>query len=186
MSACARRILLNCLLRPVRCCFHRPGPMRHGPSRLHPLMTRLSFPVRNSVCSFSRRGTYPELTRAHRCRLVVVGIEVGRRLGGEAAILLRCSPGSGQPLCQPTSIWLLTRPGLRDGRHCSYASSLLDLPRKRIWCSGSESGEHASQLSQDLVADCWSELPEVAQKTLIKAGYKPSRHLKNRRAWMSP
>ena len=64
MSACARRILLNCLLRPVRCCFHRPDPMRHGPSRLRPLMTRLSFPVRNSVCFFPRRDTYPELTCA--------------------------------------------------------------------------------------------------------------------------
>ena len=52
-EARAKRILLNCLPRPVRCCFHRPGPIRHVPSRLRPLMTALSSPVRSSVCSFS-------------------------------------------------------------------------------------------------------------------------------------
>ena len=36
-----------------RCCFHRPDPIRHGPSRLRPLMKALSSPVRSSVCSFS-------------------------------------------------------------------------------------------------------------------------------------
>ena len=36
-----------------------------------------------------RHQTYPELGYARRCRLVVVGIEVGDRFGGEAVQLLR-------------------------------------------------------------------------------------------------
>ena len=36
-----------------------------------------------------RRDTYPELGRARRCRLVVVGVEVGSMLGAKAAQLLR-------------------------------------------------------------------------------------------------
>eukprot|EP00439_Symbiodinium_sp_Y106_P054770 s3461_g7.t1 len=36
-----------------------------------------------------RHQTYPELGHARRCRLVVVGIEVGGRFGGEAVQLLR-------------------------------------------------------------------------------------------------
>ena len=36
-----------------------------------------------------RRQTYPELERACRCRLVVVGVEVGGRFGAEAANWLR-------------------------------------------------------------------------------------------------
>ena len=36
-----------------------------------------------------RQGTYPELQRARRCRLVVIGLEVGGRFGVEAATFLR-------------------------------------------------------------------------------------------------
>ena len=36
-----------------------------------------------------RHQTYPELARARRCRLVVVGVEVGGRFGSEAVQLLR-------------------------------------------------------------------------------------------------
>ena len=34
--------------------------------------------------------------------------------------------------------------------------------------------DNAVPPSQDLVAGCWADLPEAAQQTLIKAGYKPS------------
>ena len=37
MSARARRILLNCLPHTVRCCFHRPDPIRHGPRPAAPV-----------------------------------------------------------------------------------------------------------------------------------------------------
>ena len=36
-----------------------------------------------------RHGTYPELLRARRCRLVVIGLEMGGRFGTEAATFLR-------------------------------------------------------------------------------------------------
>ena len=36
-----------------------------------------------------RQGTHPELQRARRCRLVVIGLEVGGRFGAEAATFLR-------------------------------------------------------------------------------------------------
>ena len=40
-----------------------------------------------------RHQTYPELVRARRCRLVVVGVEVGGRFGAEAANWLRLLAG---------------------------------------------------------------------------------------------
>ena len=43
----------------------------------------------SSAAERKRRCTYPELTRARRCRLVVVGPEVGGRFGTEAATFLR-------------------------------------------------------------------------------------------------
>ena len=43
----------------------------------------------SSAAERKRRYTYPELTRARRCRLVVVGPEVGGRFGNEAATFLR-------------------------------------------------------------------------------------------------
>ena len=43
----------------------------------------------NNAARRKRRDTYSELTRARRCRLVVIGIEVGGRFGDEAATFLR-------------------------------------------------------------------------------------------------
>ena len=43
----------------------------------------------NNAARRKRRDTYPELTRVRRCRLVVIGIEIGGRFGGEAATFLR-------------------------------------------------------------------------------------------------
>ena len=53
-------------------------------------------------------------------------------------------------------------------------------PRKRSSWSGSESEENASQPSQDLVAGCWSELPEVAQKALIRTCFHGARYWRRR------
>ena len=64
----------------------------------------------NNAARRKRRDTYPELTRARRCRLVALAA----RLQPSCA----CSPGSGHPPCQPTSVRLHKRPGSRDGRRC--------------------------------------------------------------------
>ena len=41
--------------------------------------------VQQAAARRKRRDTYPELDGARRCRLVVVGVEVGGRFGREAA-----------------------------------------------------------------------------------------------------
>ena len=47
----------------------------------------------DSAARRKRRQTYPELERARRYRLVVVGVEVGGRFGAEAATWLRLLAG---------------------------------------------------------------------------------------------
>ena len=81
------------------------------------------------------RQTYPELARARRCRLVVVGVEVGGRFGTEAATwpcLLAChrapsAPAPIRPAAQ--SVWVARWSGLlAAAAHSAFAASLLELP----------------------------------------------------------
>ena len=55
----------------------------------------------NNAARRKRRDTYPELTRARRCRLVVIGIEVGGRFGDEAASFLRLLAAAGSRRAGP-------------------------------------------------------------------------------------
>ena len=82
-----------------------------------------------------RRQTYPELERARRCRLVVVGLEVGGRFGTEAVQLLRLLArhrASTVPAqLRPSAIvaWIARWSGLLAvASQRAYAASLLELP----------------------------------------------------------
>ena len=70
----------------------------------------------SSAAERKRRYTYPELTRARRCRLVVVGLEVGGRFGTEAATFPRPSHGTALLPCRPGCARLPNPPGFPDGQ----------------------------------------------------------------------
>ena len=82
-----------------------------------------------------RHQTYPELGYARRCRLVVVGIEVGDRFGGEAVQLLRLlarhRAAAVPRLLRPSAVtaWVTRWSGLLAvAAQRAFAASLLELP----------------------------------------------------------
>ena len=82
-----------------------------------------------------RHHTYPELGQARRCRLVVVGIEVGGRFGSEAVQLLRLlarhRAAAVPRLLRPSAItaWVARWSGLLAvAAQRALAASLLELP----------------------------------------------------------
>ena len=82
-----------------------------------------------------RHQTYPELVRARRCRLVVVGVEVGGRFGAEAANWLRLLAGQRASDVQAAmraaarAAWVARWSGLLAvAAQRAVAASLLELP----------------------------------------------------------
>ena len=82
-----------------------------------------------------RHQTYPELARARRCRLVVVGVETGGRFGTETVQLLRLlarHKASAVPAAsRPAAItgWVARWSGLLAvAAQRAFAASLLELP----------------------------------------------------------
>ena len=113
-----------------------------------------------------RRDTYPELTRARRCRLVVVGVEVGGRFGAEAATLLRllarqraaAVPAHLRPAAQ--AAWVARWAALLAvASQRAYASSLLELPP-----AAELHGEQAAPPLHELLADGRWDLPTQASR----------------------
>ena len=97
----------------------------------------------NNAAWRKKRDTYPELTRARRCRLVVIGIELGGRFGAEAATFLRllarqraaAVPAHLRPAAQ--AAWVARWAALLAvAAQRAYATSLLELPlacRRSQW-----------------------------------------------------
>ena len=91
-----------------------------------------------AVAAAARRKrfqTYPELESARRCRLVVVGIEVGGRFGAEAVqflrLLARHRVASVPAHMQPAAVssWVARWSGmLAVAAQRAYAATLLELP----------------------------------------------------------
>ena len=82
-----------------------------------------------------RRQAYPELVRARRCRLVVVGVEVGGRFGAEAATWLRLLAGQrasdvlAATRAAARAAWVARWSGLLAvAAQRAIAASLLELP----------------------------------------------------------
>ena len=82
-----------------------------------------------------RHQTYPELVRARRCRLVVVGVEVGGRFGAEAANWLRLLAGQRASDVQAAmraaarAAWVARWSGLLAvAAQRAVAAALLELP----------------------------------------------------------
>ena len=82
-----------------------------------------------------RHHTYPELARARRCRLVVVGVEIGGRFGTETVQLLRllarhkatAVPAASRPAA--ITAWVARWSGLLAvAAQRAFAASLLELP----------------------------------------------------------
>ena len=93
----------------------------------------------NNAPRRKRSDTYPELTRAGRCRLVVIGIQVGGRFGAEAATIFffvlrllarqraAAVPAHLRPAAQ--AAWVARWAALLAiAAQQAYASSLLELP----------------------------------------------------------
>ena len=82
-----------------------------------------------------RRHTYPELLRAHRCRLVVFGLETGGRWSEEAATFLRLL-AQARAASAPTAVrratqaaWVHRWSGILSvAAQRAFAASLLELP----------------------------------------------------------
>ena len=66
----------------------------------------------------SKERTYPEFGRASRCRLVVLGIEVGGRWSAEAASFVGCWLEHEHALPSLCSVQQPSLPSLGDGRGC--------------------------------------------------------------------
>ena len=111
------------------------------------------------------RQTYPELERARRCWLVVVGVEVGGRFGAEAADFLRLlgrhSAESTPAVLRPAAraAWLLQWSGL-----LADASSLLELPFGESCVAGPAPELH------ELLADARWEQPVPISPALRRGG----------------
>ena len=120
----------------------------------------------NNAARRKRRDTYPELTRARRCRLVVIGIEVGGRFGDEAAGFLRllarqraaAVPAHLRPAAQ--AAWVARWAALLAvAAQRAYATSLLELP-----LAGEVNGDEAVPDLPELLADARGELPVLASR----------------------
>ena len=108
-----------------------------------------------------RHQTYPELVRARRCRLVVVGVEVGGRFGAEAATWLRLLAGQRAlevpvPLrAAARSAWVARWSGLLAlAAQRAVAASLLELPL----AGGCNLARDAPEL-REVLADVRWQLP---------------------------
>ncbi len=113
-----------------------------------------------------RRQTYPELVRARRCRLVVVGVEVGGRFSTEAATWLRllarhrasAAPAAMQPAAR--SAWVARWSGLLAvAAQSAFAASLLKLPPAGECNVGGEAPE-----LHEVLADVRWQLPVPASR----------------------
>ena len=101
-----------------------------------------------------RTQTYPELDRARRCRLVVVGVEVGGRFGTEAVQFLRLLAGhraaSVPAHLRPAAVasWVARWSGLLAvAAQRAYAATLLELP------PAAELGEGPMPTLHEVLAD---------------------------------
>ena len=105
---------------------------------------------------------YPELTRSRRCRLVVLGLEVGGRWSEEAASLIRClawAKARSAPALLRRSVaaaWSSRWSGLLAvAAQRAFAASLLELPLHGLACA-----DGAEPALSDLLAEArFSELP---------------------------
>ena len=120
----------------------------------------------SSAAERKQRYTYPELTRARRCRLVVVGLEVGGGFGTEAATFPRllarhraaAMPAWLRPAAQ--SAWVSRWAALLAvAAQRAYASSLLELP-----LAGEGNGECPAPAPHELLADNRWEHPVLASR----------------------
>ena len=106
-----------------------------------------------------RRQTYPELVRARRCRLVVVGVEVGGRFSTEAATWLR-SLARHRASAAPAAMQSAARSGLLAvAAHSAFAASLLELPLAGECNVGGEAPE-----LHEVLADVRWQLPIPASR----------------------
>ena len=113
-----------------------------------------------------RHGTYPELLRARRCRLVVIALEVGGRFGTEAATFLRLLarhraatiPAHLRPAAQ--TAWVARWAALLAvaAQH-AFASSLLELP-----LAGESNGDDAAPELHEVLADGRWDRPPAASR----------------------
>eukprot|EP00439_Symbiodinium_sp_Y106_P002280 s7562_g1.t1 len=104
----------------------------------------------------ARRSTYPEFGRASRCRLVVLGIEVGGRWSAEAANFVRLlALQRAATIAAFVGRWsgLLSVAAAR-----SFAASLLSLP-----ISNTANVDGESPLLSDVLADT-AESPPLASR----------------------
>ena len=113
-----------------------------------------------------RRQTYPELVRARRCRLVVVGVETGGRFSTEAATWLcllarhRASAAPAAMQSAARSAWVVRWSGLlAPAAHSAFAASLLELPLAGECNVGGEAPE-----LHEVLADVSWQLPIPASR----------------------
>ena len=125
--------------------------------------------VPNNAARRKRRDTYPELTRARRCRLVIIGIEAGGRFGDGAASFLRLParqraaavPAHLRPAAQ--AAWVARWAALLAvAAQRAYATSLLELP-----LAGEVNGDEAVPDLPELLADA-GELPVLASRLPVR------------------
>ena len=111
------------------------------------------------VAERAKARTYPELARGRRCRLVVLGLEVGGRWSPQAAEFVRLlarSRARAAPLAKRaacTAAFVLRRSALLAFAR-TFAASLLSLP----W-SGTANVDGDMPLLSDVLADSAEHLP---------------------------
>ena len=126
----------------------------------HPQLTHSRHGPRIMPRGAKKRDTYPELTRARRCRLVVIGLEVGGRFGDEAATFLRllarqraaAVPAHLRPAAQ--AAWVARWAALLAVAAQRAYATLLELP-----LAGEVNGDEAVPDLPELLADARGEPP---------------------------
>ena len=122
----------------------------------------------SSAAECKRRYTYPEITRARRCRLVVVGLEVGGSLAPRRRHSSASSHGTALLPCRPGCARLPNPPGFPDGQrywllphngHMPAPCSSSELP-----LAGEGNGEGPAPEPHELLADNRWEHPVPASR----------------------
>ena len=127
-----------------------------------------------------RTQTYPELAR-RRCRLVVVGVDVGGRFGAEAARVLRMLArhrADGMPAAlrlAAQAAWVARWAGLLAiAAQRAFASSLLELPLAGACLTSTRCRQTRSGRRVRLLADCRYPTANIAgarrQKRCVAKG----------------
>ena len=109
-----------------------------------------------------RHGTYPELLRARRCRLIVIGLEVGGRFGTEAATFLRllARHRARHRAAAAQAAWVARWAALLAvAAQRAFASSLRELP-----LAGESNGDDAVPELHEVLADGRWDRPPPASR----------------------